>query len=426
MSYLYYLIHALVVVGLGYWWWRQEPASRLKKFFVPAFVLKIVAGLMVGVFYQLYFRGGDAQLFQSQADLVTEYARVSPGSYLRLLLTRHYESETLRTSMIYVWYSNSYFMVMVLSFLNFFTNHNFYLNGLYFSIFCFWGLWQFNRVLYQLSPRFMLPGVMAFLFFPSVVFWSSGIAKEAIYLGSLGWLLAAGLRLTHGFATHPWRQVGALTLAAYLLWKIKFYFAALVFALLLGYGLVIFLTQRYTFFKNIRLKIILFLFLTVVAGLIISGWSEVFNPDYFAAQVIKSHQVIMAKSAGKPVIYFPELKPTFYSLLQHSPAAIYQVLFRPYIGEGNTVFYTVAGLENLILLVLVMLALVKVVQNKFLPFNLGAGALVLYILTLALLIGLSTPNLGSVNRYRVAFLPFLLFLLLQVIFSRTNPEKIKN
>ena len=48
----------------------------------------------------------------------------------------------------------------------------------------------------------------------------------------------------------------------------------------------------------------------------------------------------------------------------------------------------------------------------YLPFAFVV-VLVLYCLALAALLGLSTPNLGTLNRYRAVLLPYLVFLLLQ-------------
>jgi hypothetical protein len=42
--------------------------------------------------------------------------------------------------------------------------------------------------------------------------------------------------------------------------------------------------------------------------------------------------------------------------------------------------------------------------------------LLVFSLVLAAMFALSTPNLGSLNRYRVTFLPFLVFLILQTPF----------
>ncbi|MDQ2792970.1 MAG: hypothetical protein M3Y12_03045, partial [Bacteroidota bacterium] len=77
--------------------------------------------------------------------------------------------------------------------------------------------------------------------------------------------------------------------------------------------------------------------------------------------------------------------------------------------------YLAAGLENLLLLSLFGLALLAGWRGRSagpLPFALVL-VLGLYCLALALLLGLTTPNLGTLNRYRSAMLPYLLLLLLQ-------------
>ncbi|WP_146900701.1 hypothetical protein [Adhaeribacter aerolatus] len=414
MTYFFYLLNVLVVGGLCYLIWQRELASPLKKYLLPALVLKITSGILLGVFYQVYFGGGDIQVFQDQANLVTEYARVSPASYVRLLLTRKFESETLRSALTFYWYSNSYFTIMLLSFLNFLTGGHIFLNGLYFSLFSFWGLYQLVKVLGRLNSMFFLPAVIAFLFFPSVVFWSSGISKEAVYLGSLGWLIAAMLRLVYSLSGRVWLNVLFVLVAGYLLWKIKFYFAILVFALLLAYSAVIFLERRFNIFKSKRNKIILFCLTALIGGVIVSGWQEAIRIDYFIEQLINSNVVLAERSAGKPFVSFPDLQPNLRSIISHSPAAVFHVITRPFIWEGHSFFYLLAGLENLFILLLLFAALFRLFRNGTGWLNLGVVVILIYVVVIAALIGLSTPNIGSLFRYRVAVLPFLVFLLLVV------------
>ena len=66
-----------------------------------------------------------------------------------------------------------------------------------------------------------------------------------------------------------------------------------------------------------------------------------------------------------------------------------------------------------------MLALLAVVRGQ--PGRLPAALVVLlavYCLLLAIFIGLSTPNFGTLHRYRAALLPWLLLLLLQNDYAR--------
>jgi vacuolar-type H+-ATPase subunit I/STV1 len=80
MILFYYLLNILLISAIGYWLWKRETDQHIKPFFIPAFVLKLMAGILLGIFYQNYFGGGDAQLFQNQSDYVTEYAQQNtPG-----------------------------------------------------------------------------------------------------------------------------------------------------------------------------------------------------------------------------------------------------------------------------------------------------------------------------------------------------------
>jgi hypothetical protein len=75
--------------------------------------------------------------------------------------------------------------------------------------------------------------------------------------------------------------------------------------------------------------------------------------------------------------------------------------------------YWLAGSENLLVLLLVGAAMVTYRRMPAaLPFTFIVS-LLLYVVIIAALIGLSTPNLGTLSRYKVAFMPFLLYLVLQ-------------
>jgi hypothetical protein len=106
-------------------------------------------------------------------------------------------------------------------------------------------------------------------------------------------------------------------------------------------------------------------------------------------------------------------------MLRHTPLATIQTLVRPWLGESWAPLYLAAALENLLLCGLILLAGVAVVRRRAgqLPPALVL-ALLLYCLVLAALIGLSTPNLGTLHRYRAAMLPWLLWLLLQNDYAR--------
>jgi hypothetical protein len=411
MILFYYLSNLVLLSGLVLLYWRQQKRQlpALKKIFFPALAFKLLCGVLAGIFYRHYYGYGDTFQYQSQSLFLYDYFLDSPLAYLRLWLTNRFESETVRTSMIFVWYSNSYFMVIVLSLFNILTGGHYFLNALYFSLFSFFGTWQLVGAVARVYPAWWRAAAAAFLFFPSAVFWSAGIAKEAVYMGALCWFLAGVLNLFSG-SSRAWQLAGLLA-AGYLLWKIKFYFAAVIFPLAFSYAWLRWAADRFPALQSLRNQLLGFAALLLVSGLVVSQMHVVFKLDYFLTQLIHSYQEILAGSAGKPVLVFPDLKPTLGSVLAHAPQAAWQAALRPFIWEGDTWVYKLAGLENLLVSALLVRFLVQLVKNKDLGLDWFWCILLFYCLVVAALIGLSTPNLGSLSRYKTAFQPFLVFLL---------------
>jgi hypothetical protein len=139
----------------------------------------------------------------------------------------------------------------------------------------------------------------------------------------------------------------------------------------------------------------------------------VFRTNRITLQLLRNYNQLSRESEGKPRIVFAEFRPTTESALRNAPQAAWEALSRPWFWEGGAL-YKVAGLENLALLVVLAVAVVATLRGRAgqLPFALVL-ALLFYCIALAVLLGLSTPNLGTLNRYRAALLPFVLWLALQ-------------
>jgi hypothetical protein len=106
------------------------------------------------------------------------------------------------------------------------------------------------------------------------------------------------------------------------------------------------------------------------------------------------------------------LQPSLGSVLAYAPLAAFYAAFRPFIWEGEGLLYLVAGFENLLVLGIGGWALVRTLKAGKLQGHWYLFILASYCLVIAALIGLSTPNVGSLSRYKTAFQPFLVFVLL--------------
>ena len=123
------------------------------------------------------------------------------------------------------------------------------------------------------------------------------------------------------------------------------------------------------------------------------------------------YEVYSRPRAGS-CINIPTLKPELVSFIKALPVALFNAFFRPHLFDINNVFALIAATENLFVLML-FLSLIffgKIDKEKlnlvlFMTFS---------VLSLFLIIGLTTPVLGNIVRYKAPFMPFLyvIYLLL--------------
>ena len=151
------------------------------------------------------------------------------------------------------------------------------------------------------------------------------------------------------------------------------------------------------------------LFLVVCFGV------TLIHPNFYLErflQVLASnyHEFIQLSSPGNLVHY--DLQPTWWSVIYNSPLAISSGLFRPFIWEASNVLQVIVSIENLFVLTLTLAALFRLPSLKSSSYRLLIFSSIVYILILCLFLALSTPNFGTLARYKVGFQPFLIFILL--------------
>jgi hypothetical protein len=314
--------------------------------------------------------------------------------------------------------SNTWILIKMLALLNLASLEIGWLNGLYLGVFAFMGCWKLVRALAECLPRTPAgAGAVAFLLWPSAWFWATGLSKEAVLLGSGAWLVARVLRAMYGTGSAAgwyWMRwwLGTIVLAVFHFYM-RYFFATPLLGVLLGIGLAHGL-QRLGLGRRHWVQA---LALALVLGM--GAWaapqlSVAFRINKFTRQVVKVYTDEIAHADGLPHLEYADLRPTLESVAAHAPQAVLTTLTRPWLGEAMQPMYLAAGCENLLLqslLVLAVAALLRGRGGKF-PFIWGLG-LSIFCLTVAILIGLTTPIFGLLSRYRSEMLPFFVLLVLQ-------------
>jgi hypothetical protein len=389
------------------WLLRLRRIPQLRDWVLPTLLLKGVAtGLSVVLL------SGDSRYFMVWAERMTDQLWAQPSAWLYMLTQDefHFGSGHL----IFHGFSNTFFLMKVISVLNLASMGNVWLNSGYLSLFSFWGSWELVRMLRHLWSATVARGAVGgFLLWPTIVYWTSGLTKESLLVGSGALVVAIVLQLCYGEKFKTGRLLVVLAIVAALHFKMRFFSAAALLGVLSGLGFIR-VAQHLGGAQRWVTQVVVVLAVLAGGAWAASEVSPTFRLNKFTSQLQRNYSELLKSSRNRPHLEYPTLAPTTESVLQNAPKAIANVLTYPRPWEGGGFLYVIAGLENVLLLVLLLVAVASLTERQrgLLPFAVVLCLLV-YCILLAALLGLTTPNLGTLSRYRVSFLPFLLLVVLQ-------------
>ncbi|RDV16077.1 hypothetical protein DXT99_05245 [Pontibacter diazotrophicus] len=416
MSILVYVLNFLLLGGLVWWMQRQEWLEELKPYFYPALMLKLVCGIMLGVLYFYYYGEGDTTFYHKRALWAVDILyHDGLQDYLKYLLVDEVPQHSPLSAVQVPYYSSAWNVVKLISVPLAFTAGSYYLCSVYLSLLSFAGVWFLVNKLSNYFPGTAKAAVISFLFIPSVVFWSSGIIKESFIMGGMGMLVGSCLELLQPGTTRVKIKYMLLALVGVLLiWYVKYFVAiALGFFLLSVFVLKILNTAKALEGISVYLKVVAAVLLFIGIAFVSSRLNYNLNFSQMPVTVYNNYLEYRLISEEKPSINLPTLEPTYFSFVIHAPLAFFNILLRPFLWEVYNPVTFVAAIENTFVLILLLLFCWDAFRNKirFSSNNYLLPATVCYILLMGILLAYSMPNFGTLSRYRIVFLPFLLYLL---------------
>lgn len=400
------LLNIAFLIFISYRLWKTEQ-SPLHKIFWPALFLKCVAGICLGLVYTYYYSVGDTFTYFYDGMNLAQVARTNVGSYLSFLWSGD-ETFPIASELVYK-QPRAMFLSKVTSIFCLLTTDNYWISSLYFSFICFITAWLLVKKLAVFNKSVVDAAVISFLFFPSVVFWSSGIIKESLALASLFYLAFIFLKVwtKDSLKLAHWLLV---LLFIWLLWNLKYYYLAIFLPVVITTLALRFILSRIAI-RSAGVKAMLWMFIFIIPLVMVSILHPNFYPERFMTVVVSSYNEFRSISDPHDLIHYKSLEATPLSLLQNMPFALFSGLFRPFLTEANNVLQYFIALENLVVLTLTLSALRntwKFIYNKH---RLLLFSILVYSVLLCIFLALSTPNFGTLSRYRVGFLPFLVLLI---------------
>lgn len=387
----------------------------LKHYHKQGFWIKIIA-VMAFTFFNTMISVGDSFLlfFTEGTNMCHMILRDSSQIKWLYLPSIDFDQTLLKNpnNMGYLKGENNYMIVRITAILSFLSFQKYLILNLFFSMLSFSGVWRLYRFFYEQYPHLHKQLAIAILYLPTFVFWSSGILKDPICTGALGWLTYA-LYETFYKKKDLLKNFVIIFISGYLLYVIKVY-------ILISYVPFFFL---FLVLKNVNLIKSRVMRITFVAGLVvlaITMFTTVMSQlagtlgAYGGNDVTKNISIYQKAYAeqedvGSTFSLGVEYDGSVQSLIKIAPAAVVATLFRPFIWESKKISTLFSSIESMFIMFFTLSVLYKSGPVNFVR-SIAKDPTILYCLLFALLfalfVGATTANFGTLVRYKIPCMPF--------------------
>lgn len=441
-DYLLFLLAYIFILLVGKRYAKKRLAIRDRTLFLWGIALKMLASFAYVHLYVYYYKYGDTIRFyrfgQYYKSLLSDISNLSFFQWVFMKNDLFKELVRHKVDYAYGWANSSFFINKISGFFSLFTFNSFLLNSVLFGLLAFTGLWYMYQAYSKLYPKLYKEFAMGILFFPSIVFWGSGIMKDTIAIGAVGFMTASFVQLFVAKKKSGWhsnlKHIFVFFFFAFITFKVKSY---QLVAFMPGMLLWLFYNYRDKIQSNFLRKTITPMLLVIVGFLVVFGLQFFAEElDKYALDNVLDTALALSYNlsrldAGSAYDLGP-MSPTITGLLSKFPAAVNVTLFRPYLWEVNNVVMILAAVESTLLLLIFIRIIFKIGVFKSFSNIFASGILVFSIsftLIFAFATGISSQNFGSLVRYKIPLMPFFItgiFILYYNVFNTSFIDDLRN
>ena len=401
----------ILLILLICWWISRFSQPYEKIWYWVTLGLKICSGLILGIIYIIYLKSGDTLSYFQRASEMASLGDQSFMDYFDRLMKSEFPE--------YKGEYRSEFFARILSFFLVITGENYWISSVYLSFMSFLGSWSLTRTLALTHEKLKWPALIGFMFIPSVIFWSSGVLKDAVANGCFFYLSTFLIRFYFqkpiSLAEHLFYAITLIILL-----KLRFYLGGAIL-FFVGLFLVRNVINRYVSIGSLKYLIYLLVITALIFGVSQIDYNLQFN--HFPQSIYQNYQTILKLSDDSNIILF-NISADWWAIIKNLPKSLFYGLFGPLPGQGP-ISSLVYWVENLMLIGLFTLNIYVIskhqlfqIKNKMLLYApLG------FILVMAMLLPIAAPNFGTLIRYKSAFLPYWWMLLLYYPFVHFQSKK---
>jgi hypothetical protein len=407
-----------------------------KKYFIPALSVKLLGAIALGILYHTLY-GGDTNTYYREAGIVYNAFFDSFAAGLELVTTAGDNTPAISKYVAQLtWFghgSNEYFVVRVAAVFALLSFNTYTVIAVLFATVTFTGMWAMYMTFAKIRPHAYKELAIAVFFLPSVFFWGSGLLKDSLCLGALGWLFYAFYRgAIERKNLLRCVLVGAGAIGVIFAMKIYILLAFLPPALLWVFN------ESTRDIRSTAVRWLVKPLFLGAGGLIavyaiaqLSAADARFNIDNIGAQskLTADYLQQVSKTEQGSGYNIGVQDGTIGSMVKLAPQAIIVSLFRPFLWEARNPTMALSALEATYFLFLTLRIFWRVGFLKTIKAISSMPILTLcfvFSLIFAISVGISSGNFGTLVRYKVPLMPFYLaglYILQSVTVTTAAPKR---
>lgn len=405
LTILYILIGCFIISKNSFFKFSSIPTYWL----IIIFGIKIILSILIKLIYTYYYSDravADIFKYFDDSKIMFNAIKTNPLDYIQMVLgldvNSVYFHEHYYSKMDY-WYrinnsnflSDTHIMIRFNAIVRLFSFGSFHVHNVFINFLSLIGLIAIFKVfkkLYLGKEKWLF---LIIMFTPSLLFWGSGLLKEGLIILALGLFLLNFLNITERWSFKSFLII--------ILSCIIILFSKLIILVALVPGVLGVLIHKKV--KSIHLSYLYAVLTVIFISLILYFIKHPLNPIDIIINKQQDFIYLVEKMDVRSAIYQPKFHH-LSDLLAYTPQALINVFLRPFLWESYSIFTLFSALENILIILFCVVLLFFRIKKT--PITSLFYFSILFALVLAIVIGLTTPILGAIVRYKIFVLLFFL------------------
>ncbi|MEO5942085.1 MAG: hypothetical protein ABIP30_05870, partial [Ferruginibacter sp.] len=292
---------------------------------------------------------------------------------------------------------------------------------LFFCYFSYTGILRLIITMYDYYPHLKKQLYWAVFFLPTLNFYGAIVLKDTLVIGCLGWMAYSSMMI---FKKKEFKLTYILILIStlFLLLMVRNF---VLIAIILCIGILYIVTSvkklfdsKYSIIKKIAF-VAFFLLLSIISLTPLSDKYFQQVSDSIVQEVLQQQNGYeLVKEEGDSGIQLsikPENITSLSSFIKLAPESFINGVFRPFPWDSFKLFNFILSLETFVLFIFFIYYFFKNKIFYFFKIIFSDNILLSgfsFVVVYGIMVGLTTLNLGTIVRYRIPVLPFLILVLL--------------